>query len=59
VAWTLVDAPAPGAELLDLAAFTRQAEGTLPWRRFAAGVLDEMTLSLHVHERVRIIEGDQ
>ena len=59
IAWTLVDAPAPGAEVLDLAAFTQPTDEALPWRRFAAGVLDEMSLSLHVHERVRIIEGDQ
>jgi len=59
IAWTLVEAPQPTGEDLQFADFEQPAERALPLRRFAAGLLDEMTLSLHVHERVRIIEGDR
>ena len=59
LAWTLVEAPAPSGETLDFADFVEPSARALPLRRFAAGLLDELTLSLHVHERVRIVEGDR
>ncbi|MBD9425467.1 NAD(P)H-binding protein [Pseudomonas sp. PDM15] len=58
IAWTLVEAPAPTGETLQFADFVQPGDRALPLRRFAAGLLDEMTVSLHVHERVRIVEGD-
>jgi hypothetical protein len=59
IAWTLVEAPVAPGEKLDFADFVQPGAGALPLRRFAAGLLDEMNLSLHVHERVRIVEGDR
>lgn len=59
IAWTLVEAPAAPTEPLEIADLQQPGAGALPLRRFAAALLDEMSLSLHVHERVRIVEGDR
>ena len=57
IAWTLVEAPAHAPRVTLEACADGQAH-TLPLLRFAAALLDEIKLSLHVHERVRIAEGD-
>lgn len=55
--WTFFEAPAGPVEKLDLDDFLQPSEAALALRRFAAALLDEMNLALHVHERVRIVEG--
>lgn len=54
--WTLVEAPARLGETLGPDDFLQPSAAGLALRRFAAGLLDEMNLALHVRERVRLEE---
>lgn len=57
VAWTLIETPAHPADV----SVDECAEGherARPLLRFAAALLDEIDLSLHVHQHLRIAEGD-
>lgn len=56
LAWTLVEAPVRPDETLGPDDFLQPSEAAQALRRFAAGLLDEMNLALHVRERVRIAE---
>lgn len=57
VAWTLIEAPAHSVPVSVEVCADGQPQAQ-PLLRFAAALLDEARLSLHVHERVHIDEGD-
>ncbi|MEK1904510.1 MAG: NAD(P)H-binding protein [Pseudomonas sp.] len=55
IAWTLVDTPAQADERLSLGNFLHPSDVAVHGlRQFAAGLLDELMLALHVRQRIRI-----
>src|SRR5690606_9081507 len=54
VAWTLVQAPPPAPRPLEVEDFRQAQAEAEPLQRFAGALLDELGLSLHRHQGIRI-----